>query len=91
MLASSFTQVLLNGSPKISIKHWRGLRQGNLSSLMLFVLTMDVLSSMFSGHSLFSGLKLKGCFRVCREQMFEADFRFLLMMWYFLSNLLRKI
>jgi hypothetical protein len=47
LLASSSTQVLLNGSPENHIRHRRGLRQGEPLSPMLFVLAMDVLSSLF--------------------------------------------
>jgi hypothetical protein len=46
LLASS-TQVMLNGSPGLPIRHQRGLRQGYPLSPMLFVLIMDVLSSLF--------------------------------------------
>jgi hypothetical protein len=38
LLASSSTQVLLNGSPGDLIRHRRGLRQGDPLSPMLFVL-----------------------------------------------------
>jgi hypothetical protein len=47
LLASSSTQVLLNGSHGNHIRHRRGLRQGDPLSPMLFVLIMDVLSSLF--------------------------------------------
>jgi hypothetical protein len=47
LLATSSTQILLNGFPGEQIRHRRGLRQGDPLSPMLFVLVMDVLSSLF--------------------------------------------
>jgi hypothetical protein len=47
LLASSSTQVLLNGFPGNHIRHRRGLRQGDPFSPMLFVLIMYVLSNIF--------------------------------------------
>jgi hypothetical protein len=48
LLASSTTQVLLNGSPGEHIAHRRGLMQGDPLSPMLFILVMDVLGLLFS-------------------------------------------
>ena len=47
LLASSSTQVLLNGTPGDHIRHQRGLRQGDPLSYMLFIIIMDVLDSLF--------------------------------------------
>ena len=43
LLASSSTQVLLNGSPGEKIYHQRGLRHEDPLSPMLFIMVMDVL------------------------------------------------
>lgn len=40
--------ILVNGSPNGYIRYHRGLRQGNLLSSLLFILVMNVLSTMFT-------------------------------------------
>jgi hypothetical protein len=47
MLATSCTQVLLNGVPGDFIRHRRGSHQGNPLSPMLLIIVMDVLNSLF--------------------------------------------
>ena len=51
LLASSSTQVILNGVPGEIISHRRGLRQGDPLSPMLFILVMDVLARMVAKAS----------------------------------------
>jgi hypothetical protein len=44
LLATSSTQILLNGIPISFIAHQKGLREGDPLSPMLFILVMDILS-----------------------------------------------
>jgi hypothetical protein len=46
LLATSSTQILLNGVPGEFIVHQQGLRQGDPLSLMLFILVMDILARL---------------------------------------------
>lgn len=48
LLASSSTQVLLNGYPGRRIIHRRGLRQGDPLFPMLFILVMNILALIFN-------------------------------------------
>jgi hypothetical protein len=46
LLATSSTQILLNGVPGEFIVHQQGLRQDDPLSLMLFILVMDILARL---------------------------------------------
>lgn len=46
LLSTASTQVLVNGDPGDSITHYRGLRQGDPLSPMLYIMVMDVLNSL---------------------------------------------
>lgn len=46
LLSTANTQILVNGETGRSIKHQRGLRQGDPLSPMLFILVMEVLNSL---------------------------------------------
>lgn len=48
LLASSSTRVLLNGYPGQPIRHYRGLRQGDPLTPMLFIIAIDVLRRLIS-------------------------------------------
>jgi hypothetical protein len=54
ILSTASTRILVNGHPRRSMNHSRGLRQGDPLSPLLFILVMDVLSSlinlMFRSH-----------------------------------------
>jgi hypothetical protein len=47
LLSSASSRILLNGQPGRTIKHKRGVRQGDSSSPMLFILVMEVLGRLF--------------------------------------------
>jgi hypothetical protein len=74
LLASSSTQVLLNGFLGRRITHRRGLRQGDSLSLMLFILVMDILALLFN-RAEESGLLqyLSGRVKLHQISMYDDD------------------
>jgi hypothetical protein len=48
LLATVSSRIILNGHQGPLIKHFRGVRQGDSLSRMLFIIVMDVLHSMFT-------------------------------------------
>jgi len=74
ILRSSSSAYLLNGCPGDSIKHHRGLRQGDPLSPYLFILAIDVLNAIFdlaTEHGFLS--KLKGRQAQLRISMYADD------------------
>lgn len=74
ILRSSSSAYLLNGCPGDSIKHHRGLRQGDPLSPYLFILAIDVLNAIFdlaTEHGFLS--KLKGRQARLRISMYADD------------------
>ena len=86
LLATSSTQILLNGSPGDRTEHRRGLRQGDPLSPMLFILVMDVLCHMVKKKP----LKKDYC-NPYPEEPYNTVFLFMQMMWSFFSSLLPVI
>ena len=80
LLASSSTQVLLNGTPGDFIQHKRGLHQGDPLSPMLFILVMDVLNWMVTRD-----LKLGYCSHFLHGR-FSIESLCMQMMWLFFSG-----
>lgn len=47
LLGSASSRIILNGQHGPTIRHMRGVRQGDSLSLMLFIISMDVLHRLF--------------------------------------------
>ena len=74
LLATSSTQILLNGSQGDRIEHWRGLGQGDPLSPMLFILVMDVLCYLVKM------LLMKNSCSRCPGELYNTAFPFMQMM-----------
>jgi hypothetical protein len=73
LLATSSTQILMNGVPGDFIAHQRGLRQGDPLSSMLFILVMDILARLVQKASEDGFLQPLSFIRLRHRISFYAD------------------
>jgi hypothetical protein len=73
LLSTVSSEVLLNGSPGKKIQHFRGVRQGDPLSPMLFILAMDILDRVIRKAAVVGILQPTGLEPVKFHCSFYAD------------------